>query len=92
MSASAPTSDFTELPLTPRVGDPKDLIFAFDAKGRPPQEASSEVVTPVTFNAAYSGAPIDKVDVVEVYGKANCKAFSVKDNKAVDCTSKSVPQ
>ena len=92
VSASAPTSNFTELQLNPRVGDPNDLIFAFDAKGRPPQDFTTQVITPVTFTAEYTGAPIEKVGVVEVYGTSNCKAFSVKDNKAVECTSKSVPQ
>ena len=92
VSASAPTSNFTELQLTPRVGDPNDLIFAFDAKGRPPQDFTTQVITPVTFTAEYTGAPIDKVGVVEIYATSNCKAFSVKDNKPVDCTSKSVPQ
>ena len=92
VSASAPTSNFTELQLTPRVGDPNDLIFAFDAKGRPPQDFTTQVVTPVTFTAEYSDAPIEKVGVVEVYATSNCKAFSVKDNKPVDCTSTSVPQ
>ena len=57
-----------ETRLTPRVGDPNDLIFAFDAKGRPPQDMTIQVVTPVTFTAEYTGAPIDKVGVVEVYG------------------------
>src|SRR5512139_3925542 len=63
VSASAPTSNFTELRLTTRV------------------------ITPVTFTAEYTGAPIEKVGVVEVYTTSNCKAFSVKDNKPVDCTS-----
>jgi hypothetical protein len=92
VSASAPTSNFTELQLTPRVGDPNDLIFAFDAKGRPPQDFTTQVVTPVTFTAEYTGAPIEKVGVVEVYAMSNCKAFSVKDSKPVECTSTSVPQ
>ncbi|MEX1061140.1 MAG: hypothetical protein WED13_08975, partial [Methyloceanibacter sp.] len=38
VNAQAPTPNYTELQLTPRMGDPKDLIFAFDAKGRPPQD------------------------------------------------------
>ena len=32
VNASAPTPGFSEFQLTPRMGDPKDLIFAFDAK------------------------------------------------------------
>jgi hypothetical protein len=92
VSASAPTPNFTELQLTPRVGDPNDLVFAFDAKGRPPQDFNTQVITPVNFTAEYSGAPIEKVGVIEVYAQSNCKAFSVKDNKAVECSSQSVPQ
>jgi hypothetical protein len=92
VAASAPTPNFTELQLTPRVGDPNDLIFAFDAKGRPPQDFNTQVITPVNFTAEYSGAPIEKVGVIEVYTQSNCKAFSVKDNKTVECSSQSVPQ
>ncbi len=92
VSASAPTPNFTELQLTPRIGDPNDEIFAFDAKGRPPQDLTSQVVTPVTFTAEYTDAPTDKVGVVEIHTTSNCKAFSVKDQKSVDCSSTSLPQ
>jgi hypothetical protein len=92
VNAQAPTPNYTELQLTPRVGDPNDEIFAFDAKGRPPQDMTIQVVTPVTFTVEYSGAPIDKIGVVEVNGMSNCKAFSVKNNKATECTSQSAPQ
>lgn len=92
VAALAPTPNFTELQLTPRVGDPNDLIFAFDAKGRPPQDFNTQVVTPVNFTAEYSQAPIEKVGIIEVYSQSNCKAFSVKDGKAVECSSQSVPQ
>ncbi len=92
VAASAATPNFSELQLTPRMGDPNDLIFAFDAKGRPPQDLTTQVITPVTFTAEYSGAPIDKVGVIEVHAQSNCKAFSVKDNKPVECSSQSVPQ
>ncbi len=92
VAASAATPNFTELQLTPRVGDPNDLIFAFDAKGRPPQDFNTQVITPVNFTAEYTGAPIEKVGVVEVHSQSNCKAFSVTDNKPVECTSQSVPQ
>ncbi len=27
----------------------------------------------------------------EIYAQSNCKAFSVKDNKEVECTAKSIP-
>jgi hypothetical protein len=92
ITASAPTPNFTELQLTPRIGDPNDEIFAFDVKGRPPQDLSSQVVTPVTFTAEFAEAPIDKVGVIEIHTPSNCKAFSVKDQKPVDCSSTSLPQ
>jgi hypothetical protein len=92
VSATAPTANYSDLQLVPRMGDPNDLIFAFDAKGRPPQDVSEEAATQVTINGKYSDAPVAKVGVIEVYGQNNCKAFSVTDNKAVECTSKSLPQ
>jgi hypothetical protein len=92
VSATAPTPNYTELQLTPRIGDPKDLIFAFDAKGRPPQDMTIQVPEPVSFSVEYVDAPIEKVGVVEVHGQSNCKAFSVTDNKPTECTSQSTPQ
>ena len=53
---------------------------------------TTQVTSPVTFSVEYRDAPIDKVNVIEVYGQSNCKAFSIKDNKAVECSSKSVSQ
>jgi hypothetical protein len=91
VSATAPTPGFTELQLTPRIGDPKDKIFSFDAKGRPPQDMTIQVITPVDISAEFSDAPIESLGVVEVYGQTNCKAFSVTDNKEVECTAKSLP-
>ena len=91
VTATAPTPNYSDLQLVPRMGDPKDLIFAFDAKGRPPQNVTDEVVTQVTISGKYSDAPIAKVGVIEVYGQNNCKAFSITDNKAVECSSKSMP-
>lgn len=91
VGASTPTPGFTELQLTPRIGDPKDLIFSFDAKGRPPQDMTIQVITPVEISLEYSDAPIDSLGVVEVYGQTNCKAFSLKDNKETECTATSMP-
>jgi hypothetical protein len=91
VSATAPTPNFTELQLIPRIGDPKDLIFSFDAKGRPPQDMTIQVPNPVEISAEYTDAPIDSLGIVEVYGQTNCKAFSLKDNKEVECTAKSLP-
>jgi len=92
VNALAPTPNYSELQLAPRMGDPEDLIFAFDAKGRPPQDLSTQVITPVSFTVEYSDAPIAKVGVVEVNSQGNCKAFSLTDNKAVACTSQSASQ
>ena len=92
VSASAPTPNYSELQLTPRMGDPKDLIFAFDVKGRPPQDLSNQVITPVSFTVEFIDAPIEKVGVVEVNAQEGCKAFSLTENKEVPCTSLSAPQ
>jgi hypothetical protein len=92
VNGQAPTPNYSELQLTPRIGDPKDMIFALDAKGRPPQDMTIQVVTPVSFTVEYTDAPIDKIGVVEIHGMENCKAFSVTDNKETACTSQSAPQ
>lgn len=89
--ATAPTPNFTELQFTSRIGDPTDRIFALDAKGRPPQDMTIQVLSPVTIEIEYAGAPIEHVGVVEIYGQNNCKAFSVKDNREAECTAKSLP-
>ena len=91
VSATAPTPNFTELQLVPRIGDPKDLIFSFDAKGRPPQDMTIQVQSPVEISVEFTDAPIDSLGVIEVYGQTNCKAFSLKDNEEVECTAKSLP-
>jgi hypothetical protein len=92
VNATAPTPNYSDLQLVPRMGDPNDLIFAFDAKGRPPQNVNDKAPAQVTISAKYSDAPIAKVGVIEVYGQNSCKAFSVADSKAVECTSNSLPQ
>lgn len=92
VEASAPTQGYTELQLWPRAGDRTDLIFAFDAKGRPPQDRTDPVVTPVTISLDYAEVPAAKLGTIEIYGETNCKAISIKDNKPVECTSVSLPQ
>jgi hypothetical protein len=92
VQATAPTAGFSELALTPRIGDPKDRIFAFDIRGRAPQEAGAEAPAPVSLDVSFAGAPIGKFDVIEVNGKENCLGYSIPDAKTVECTSKSVPQ
>jgi hypothetical protein len=88
VKAEAQTPQYSELQLTPRRGDPNDRIFAFDARGRAPQEILPDKIDPVSIDAAYSGAPIGKFDVIEVYAKENCMGYSVKDGKPVACASK----
>jgi hypothetical protein len=92
VNASAPSPGFSEFQLAPRMGDPKDLVFSFDAKGRPSQDMTKQEVTPVSFTLEYKDAPIEKVGVIEVYGQSNCKAFSVTDNKETECKATSTPQ
>jgi hypothetical protein len=92
VKAMAPAPGYTELQLVSRMGDPKDRIFAFDACGRAPQEVTSQVLTPVTIEVAYADAPIAKLEVIEVYSNDNCLAYSVKDGRPVECTSKAIPQ
>ena len=92
VNAKAPTPDYSELQLTPRIGDPNDKIFAFDAKGRPSQDMTIQVTEPVTFSVEFAGVPIEKLGVVEVNALENCKAFSVTENKPTECTSQSAPQ
>ncbi|MGB6428579.1 MAG: hypothetical protein WBF11_10790, partial [Methyloceanibacter sp.] len=41
VKAMAPVPGFSELQLIPRIGDPEDRIFAFDARGRTPQDVST---------------------------------------------------
>lgn len=86
VDAKAPTPGFTEVKLTPRLGDPNDLVFAFDVRGRRPQDMTNQVESPVTIDVAYADAPLASVGVVEVYAQDNCKAFSLKDKTEVECT------
>ncbi len=92
VKAMAPAPGYTELQLVSRMGDPNDRIFAFDACGRAPQEVTTQVLTPVTIEVSYADAPIAKLEVIEVYSNDNCLAYSVKDSKPVDCTSRAMPQ
>lgn len=86
VEAQAPTTGFSEVKLTPRIGSQTDGVFAFDVRGRRPQEAATQALTPVTIDVAYPDAPLGAVAVVEVYAKETCKAFSLKDKTEVACT------
>lgn len=92
VKAVAPAAGYSEFTLTPRLGDPDDRIFAFDARGRAPQEMASQVLTPVTLAMSYADAPLSKLDRIEIYANDNCVAYSVKDKKPTDCVSKAMPQ
>ena len=92
VKALAPTAGFSEIALSPRMGDPNDRIFAFDIRGRAPQEIAAPAETAVNLDVSFADAPIGKFDIVEVYAKENCVGFSLTDKKTVDCTAKSVPQ
>ena len=86
VKAQAPSPGYSELQLTYRLGDPKDRIFAFDARGRAPQDTAEQVITPVTIEAAYADAPIGNFDVIEIYAKDNCVGYSVTQSKVTACT------
>lgn len=89
VKATAPAPNYTDLQLTYRLGDPNDLKFEFDARGRPPQQLpASPQPTSVSIDASYSDAPVAKVKVIEVYAKDNCIAYSLADNKNIDCVVK----
>ena len=92
VKAVAPGPGYSALTLTPRLGDPDDRIFAFDARGRAPQEMGGQVLTPVTLAISYADDPLSKLDRIEVYANDNCMAYSVKDKKPADCISKAMPQ
>ena len=92
VKAVAPAARYSEFTLTPRLGDPDDRIFAFDARGRAPQEVASQVLTPVSVAMSYADAPLSKLDRIEVYANDNCMAYSVKDKTPIDCVSKAMPQ
>ena len=92
VKAVAPGAGYSEFTLTPRLGDPDDRIFAFDARGRAPQEMGSQVLTPVSLAASYADAPLSSLDRIEVYANDNCMAYSVKDKTPTDCVSKAMPQ
>ena len=62
VKAVAPAAGYSEFTLTPRLGDPDDRIFAFDARGRAPQEVASQVLTPVSLVMSYADAPLSKLD------------------------------
>jgi hypothetical protein len=85
VEAEAPTPGFTEVKLTPRIGGFSEGVFAFDVRGRRPQEAAAQVLTPVKIDVEYPDAPLSAITVVEVYAKENCKAFSLKDKTEVEC-------
>lgn len=92
VKATAPAADYTDLQLAYRLGDPNDLKFEFDARGRPPQKPpANPEPTPVTIDAAYRDAPVAKVKVIEVHAKDNCIGYSVTDNKTIDCVKPKVP-
>jgi hypothetical protein len=92
VKVEAPTPGFGELQLVYRVGDPKDRIFSFDARGRAPQNVAAQVLTPVTIEASYADAPVGNFDVIEVYAKDNCVAYSVTEGKKAECSTAVPPE
>ena len=85
VKAVAPNPKFTELQLAYRMGDTEDLTFEFDARGRPPQDMTTQVETPVTIEAKFADPPLAKLGVVEVYAKDNCMGYSIKERTKTEC-------
>jgi hypothetical protein len=92
VKAVAPTTGFSELALSPRIGDPKDRVFAFDIRGRAPQEVAAPAETQVSLDVTFTGAPSGKFDIVEIHAKENCQGYSLTAKNPVACSAKSVPQ
>jgi hypothetical protein len=90
VKAVAPQAGFSELQLTARMGNKDDRIFAFDARGRPPQQGA-DVETDVSIEDSYSDAPIGKLGTIEVYSKSNCLGYSLVDKAPVKCTGTPQP-
>ena len=92
VKAVAPNPKFTELQLAYRMGDTEDLTFEFDARGRPPQDMTTQVETPVTITAEFTDPPLAKLGVVEVYAKDNCMSYSIKEKSKTECKPRGATQ
>ncbi|MEG6509706.1 hypothetical protein V6C03_12090 [Methyloligella sp. 2.7D] len=89
IEAATPYPGFTDLTLVGRPGKLNDRIFAFEARGRPPQRPNTdEAPETVSIGGTYEGAPIASVNVVEVFAKENCLAYSLAEKKEVPCTTR----
>jgi hypothetical protein len=87
VQATAPGPGYSNLTLVGKPGPLNDLTFAFEARGRPPQQTSPQPEpTQVTLGGTYEDAPIAKVKTVEIYARNNCMAYSVADGKTGPCT------
>ena len=92
VKAVAPNPKFTELQLAYRMGDTEDLTFEFDARGRPPQDMTTQVETPVTITAEFANPPLAKLGIVEVYAKDNCMSYSIKEKTKTECKPRGATQ
>ena len=92
VKAVAPNPKFTELQLAYRMGDTEDLTFEFDARGRPPQDMTTQVETPVTISAEFANPPLAKLGIVEVYAKDNCMSYSIKEKTKTECKPRGATQ
>ena len=73
--------------LTPRMGDPNDRIFAFDAAGARRTRTCEPGADAGELERSHTPMrPSSKLDVIEVYANDNCMAYSVKDKKPIECT------
>ena len=92
VKAVAPNPKFTELQLAYRMGDTQDLTFEFDARGRPPQDMTTQVETPVTITAEFANPPLAKLGIVEVYAKDNCISYLIKEKTKTECKPRGATQ
>ncbi|ODA68418.1 hypothetical protein A7A08_00241 [Methyloligella halotolerans] len=92
VKATAPRPGYTDVTLVNRPGKLNDRIFAFELRGRPPQQPAKDVEpTEMTAGGTYKDAPVGEIEVIEIYAEQNCVAYSLAEKKTVECTTR-VPQ
>ncbi len=92
VKAMAPRPGYSDLTLVDKPGPLDDMTFAFEARGRPPQDMTQKPqATEVTLTGTYKDAPIAKVQSIEIYANQNCVAYSVADHTTGNCKVKMPP-
>lgn len=86
VEATAPREGYSDLTLVGRPGPKDDQTFAFDARGRPPENMTAAAQpTPVTVQGTFANAPVSSVKTVEIYAEHNCIAYSVVKKTTGPC-------